>query len=293
MNHPAELKVHKFIQDVMAGEATVSADVQERILADVKEALAKQFKEGARQRDFTLRMSNIGRPYCQLWFAKNKPELDKPTNPNFLMNMILGDLVEAVFKGMLTAAGVEFSDGEGVSMQVGKHTIHGTPDLVTNGRVDDVKSASPYSYQHKFADFETLSRGDAFGYVAQLAGYAEAMGVEPGGWWVVNKATGEFKYVDADGLREPKRHEAELKSVETKADDLEKNVFFRCYTDEEELFRRKPTGNRKLTNACSWCDFKRECWPNAVERPSIPSSAKEPPMVWYTHIENEDTSAEA
>lgn len=287
MNHPAELKIHKFIQDVMNGDATMEPEVQERVVQDVKDALAKQFELGSRNKEFTLRMSNAGKAHCQLWYGKNKPEVAAARSPNFLMNMMIGDIVEAVFKGLLTSAGVEFQDGEHLTLEVGDYKINGTPDMTMDGKVDDIKSASPYAYQHKFESFETLSREDPFGYISQLVGYAEALDMEAGGWWVINKATGEFKYVDASELREEKRFKAELKAIENKAIDLEKNVFYRCYVDEPELFRRKPTGNRKLGHACSWCDYKRDCWPEAKHLPSIPSTAKEPPMVWYTHIEEQ------
>ena len=59
----------------------------------------RQFDSGPRD-DFRLRMSNIGKPRCQLWYEKNDPKGKTPFPPHFLMNMILGDIVEAVFKGI-------------------------------------------------------------------------------------------------------------------------------------------------------------------------------------------------
>ena len=53
--------------------------------------------------------------------------------------------------------------------------------------VDDIKSASDWSYKNKFDSFESLAKGDSFGYVGQLVGYAKASGKNIGGWWVVNK----------------------------------------------------------------------------------------------------------
>ena len=69
-----------------------------------------------------------------------------------------------------------------------------------NDAVDDIKSASDWSYRNKFDSFDTVSADDAFGYVGQLAGYAKAVGKKAGGWWVVNKANGSFKYVPADNI---------------------------------------------------------------------------------------------
>ena len=56
------------------------------------------------------------------------------------------------------------------------------------------------SYRNKFESFDTLKNSDPFGYVGQLAGYAKASGKKAGGWWVVNKAKVEIKYVPADTL---------------------------------------------------------------------------------------------
>ena len=223
MNHPAEIKIHRYLEDVRKAKRGMSSATIARIVRDVQEAVEKQFNQS--ERKFTMRMSNIGRPYCQLWFDKNKPEegIDMPAN--FLMNMMIGDIVEAVFKGVLTEAGVDFSDGFKSTLSVGNHRIDGTHDLIMDKRVDDIKSASPWSYNNKFKDYATLKSHDSFGYIGQLAGYSKALGVEPGGWWVVNKGTGEFKYVSAWDMAVDRQDI--LDEVEEKADKLAQNKFER------------------------------------------------------------------
>src|SRR6056300_778089 len=237
MNHPAEIKIHRYLEDVRKAKRGMSSATIARIVRDVQEAVEKQFNQS--ERKFTMRMSNIGRPYCQLWFDKNKPEegIDMPAN--FLMNMMIGDIVEAVFKGVLTEAGVDFSDGFKSTLTVGKHKIDGTHDLIMDKRVDDIKSASPWSYKNKFKDYETLKAHDSFGYIGQLAGYAKALGVDPGGWWVVNKANGEFKYVSAWDMAVDRQDI--LDDIQQKADKLETNKFERCFVPVEETYRKKPT----------------------------------------------------
>ena len=125
---------------------------------------------------------------------------------------------------------------------------------------------------------------DSFGYVAQLAGYAEAAGVKPGGWWVINKANGEFKYVRATSIRV----EDTLESTKQLHQELEANEFRRCYDAVEETYRKKPTGNLVLGRECGWCSYRYSCWPGLEERPSIPSKAENPPMVAYVKIVNKD-----
>ena len=283
MNHPFEIRIHKYLDDVRKGKRGMTDATIARIVRDVDEAVRKQFNQGERQ--FTLRMSNIGRPYCQLWYDKNQPEDGLEPSINFLMNMMIGDIVEAVFKGVLTEAGVEFSDGFKSTLTAGKHKIDGTHDLIMDKRVDDIKSASPWSYKNKFKDYYTLKEHDSFGYIGQLAGYSKALGVEPGGWWVINKATGEFKYVSAWDMAVDRQDI--LDEVEEKADKLEKNKFERCFEPVEETFRGKPTGNKVLAEECGWCKYRYKCWPSIQELPALASKAKEPPIVAYVEVADE------
>lgn len=280
INHPAEVKVYQYLNDVRSGKRGMSESTISRILSDMKEAVDKQFNTG--KYEFTLRMSNVGRPTCQLWYDQNEPDSGVEMPINFLMNMMIGDIVEAVFKGVLTEAGVDFSDGHKSTLAIGKHKISGTHDLIMDNKVDDIKSASPWSYKNKFKNYETLHEHDAFGYIGQLAGYAKALGVQPGGWWVINKATGEFKYVSASDME----LQAELDKIEKTADTVANNEFKRCFEPVEETFRRKTTGNMILSEECGWCKYRYKCWDTLQEIPSLVSQAKEPPIVAYVKIDD-------
>jgi hypothetical protein len=280
MNHPAELKLHQFMTDAANGKSTFTEEQAKDIGAEVADAVLRQFGSGKSRDEFTLRMSNIGRPTCQLWFQKNHPDKALPKPSTFVMNMMIGDIVEAVFKGLLKAADVEFEDTDKVSLTVGDSNdtrVSGSYDLVLDGAVDDVKSASPWSYQNKFDSFGTLAKGDGFGYVGQLAGYAKASGKRVGGWWVVNKGNGDFKYVPADGLDLDK----ELDKIKSTVETVNNNEFKRCFSPVPEFFRGKPTGNKVLNDNCRFCDFRYECWPTMVEEPSRMSKAKDPKTVAY------------
>mgnify|MGYP003647507064 FL=1 len=68
----------------------MSDEIIEQVATDVVAALQKQFNGGPRD-EFRLRMSNIGRPRCQLWFAKNDPETDVNKPTSFMLNMLMGD----------------------------------------------------------------------------------------------------------------------------------------------------------------------------------------------------------
>ena len=282
--HPAELKIYSFFQEAVAGRTSFSEEVADKVASDVKAAMLKQFDSGPRG-DFRLRMSNIGRPKCQLWFEKNDPEDKTPFPPHFMMNMMLGDIVEAVFKGILNEAGVAFQDNEKVTLELNNgRKINGEYDMILDGKLDDVKSASPWSYTNKFASLATMQQGDGFGYIPQLVGYAEAASVDVGGWWVVNKGNGEFKYVDASEVD----REAVMADIQATVDYIDNDEpFERCFEPVEETFYKKKTGNMVLPSGCKFCSYKHKCHPTLQARPSIMSKAKNPPEIDYTFVAEE------
>ena len=278
MNHPAELAINQYLENAASGKSTMSEETVQQIGKDVMDAVRRQFGGGNRRDEFRLRMSNIGRPTCQLWFEKNKPEKALPKPTTFVMNMLLGDIVEAAFKGIITEAGVQYEDEDNyVELELDKTTVKGSYDLVIDGAVDDVKSASDWSYRNKFESYETLKASDPFGYVGQLAGYAKASGKKAGGWWVVNKANGNIKYIAADGLD----MDEELTKLNNTVATVESNEFERCFDPVPETFRGKATGNRVLNNNCKFCDYRFECYPTLKELPSKVSQAKTKPIVAY------------
>ena len=282
MHHPAELKLHQFMSDAVKGKTTFSEETAKKIGAEVADAVIRQFGSGKSRDEFRLRMSNIGRPTCQLWFEKNKPETALPKPTTFVMNMMLGDIVEAVFKGLLTESGVDFDDTDKVTLKVGDSNdtrVSGSYDLIMGGAVDDIKSASDWSYRNKFESYDTLKKSDPFGYVGQLAGYAQASDKRAGGWWVVNKANGDFKYVPAAiDMRK------ELTKLKETVEKVNENKFERCFEAVPETYRGKPSGNMVLNDNCRFCDYRFECWPNMQELPSKVSQAREPKIVAYVEL---------
>ena len=282
MQHRGELAISQYLENASKGLTSMRDETINRVGEEIKESLKRQFAGGNKRDGFRLRMSNIGRPSCQLWFEKNRPETALPRPTTFVMNMMIGDIVESVFKGLLTEANVEYKDSDNVVLKIDDdNTISGSYDLVVDGAVDDIKSASDWSYKYKFDSYESLASGDSFGYVGQLAGYAKASGYKAGGWWVVNKANGQFKYVPAniDMDKELDKVKQSIKAVESK--DL-----VRCFEPEPETFRGKETGNMVLNKNCTFCSYRQSCWETPQELPAQMSQAKEPKMVQYTSLKS-------
>jgi len=283
MQHRGELAISQYLENASKGLTSMSDETINRVGEEIKEALKRQFAGGNKRDGFKLRMSNIGRPSCQLWFEKNKPETALPRPTTFVMNMMIGDIVESVFKALLTEAKVAYKDSDTVALEIDeKTTISGSYDLVVDDAVDDIKSASDWSYRHKFDSYESLASGDSFGYVGQLAGYAKASGYKAGGWWVVNKANGQFKYVPANIDMDE-----EIAKIKKNIQAVESKKLVRCFEPEPETFRGKPTGNMVLNKNCTFCSYRESCWETLRELPAQMSQAKEPKMVQYVKMKGE------
>lgn len=246
-----------------------------------RDAMRKQFLPSEDRHDFRLRMSNIGRPLCQLQMEKSGAPKARMSY-NHIMRMAIGDATECIMEIVIRAAGLNVTGGKTkVELDLGNAVIKGEDDIEIDHKVWDTKSCSPWAFSNKWADgIEGLRKGDDFGYMAQMVGYSHGQGKQPGGWFVVNKSTGEVMAVPAD------LHEGETKAildeVREKVDAINSDApFKRCFEAEEETFYKKPTGNKRLPTACGFCDFMKTCWPEAVHRPQTGSQAKSPRYYWY------------
>jgi len=112
-------------------------------------------------------------------------------------------------------------------------------------------------------------------------GYSKAAGKEVGGWWVVNKANGEFKYVSASEVDSEKV----LQDIQETVNYIENDEpFERCFESVPETYFRKQSGNLILNDTCKYCSFKHKCWDTLQTLPSRVSKAKTPPQVDYVFI---------
>lgn len=280
MEHPVELLVHSYLDNARQGLTTMSEENIQGIVKHVEEAVRKQFKSSKSRNDFRLRASNIGRATCQLWFQKNKPETAVPPSSHFLLRMMIGDITEAVFKGILKEAGATFGETEKIEIEIAGEKVKGEYDLIMDNKVDDIKSTSPWSYKNKWVDGESVEKSDPFGYVGQLTVYAKGKNVEPGGWWVINHSSGQFKYIkytsDPDKV---------IKKLENTVKKVNSSLFKRCFEPVKETFYGKETGNYILNSDCNFCNFRYACWGDRLkEETSKVSKAKNKPIVSYVSM---------
>jgi len=282
-------KVQLYLDKVAKEPVKISDKMVEEFGEACKSALRKQFSE-ERRKEFKPRMSNIGRPLCQLQMeAQNVKGEGQPYNVK--MRNTFGDLIEALAVFVLKSAGVKLEDEQkNVKYKFNGSSIEGRLDVKIDKKVWDIKSASPYSFEKKFGTaggFEEVVKDDAFGYVSQGYLYSESEKLPFGGWIVINKSTGEWTVCKTPLVDDQYRVKA-LQDAKENLKALKNKVpFKRCFNDIEETYRTKKTGNRTLGMICGFCPYKLPCWGSKLQLlQQQQSQGKNPRWVWYTEVNN-------
>ena len=209
----------------------------------------RETKKGGRQ--FTLRMSNIGKGARQLWYDKRHGNEEVFTGPT-LIKFMFGDIVEQLLLFLAEQSGHKVTERQA---EVSLGGIKGHIDSDIDGVTVDVKSASSHAFK-KFAD-GSLVDNDPFGYIEQIAGYSKARGTD-GAFLAVDKQNGSVAYLPFT------KDELEVFDVEKRIEYIKEVVDQpdppeRCYPDE----KMGESGNRKLGVNCSYCSHKHRCWSDA------------------------------
>ena len=282
-------RVQMFLTEANKASVDISSTIVNEFGEACKQAFKKQFTD-TRENKFRIRMSSIGRPLCQLQMEKSGAEAE-PMPYNAKMRNLFGDLIEASAVAIMKAAGIRIEDlQKEVKLKLGKQTIKGTYDVKIQNKIWDIKSASPYSFDHKFGEdggFDAILKQDTFGYVSQGYLYSNAEKTDFGGWIAINKSTGEWSIAETP-LSDSKYSKDAIELAQKNLEALESNApFKRLFKDEEEFFNKKATGNRTLGLECRFCAYKKPCWgKNLQYLPQQQSKALNPKWVWYTEVNN-------
>lgn len=200
----------------------------------------------------TLRMSNIGRQPRQLWYdMKSTDENQEIISPSTFIKFLYGHLLEEIVLFLVKLSGHTVTNEQ---KEITVSGIKGHMDCVIDGEVVDIKTASGFAFK-KFKE-GTLAEDDAFGYMAQLAGYEQAEGTTKGGFLALNKESGELALFRPDNFDKP--------NIKKKISDIKKAVKKetppdKCYDDEPD----GKSGNMKLARGCVYCRHKFECHKDA------------------------------
>ena len=247
-------KIESLVEDIYevlkTNQAAEGVDV-EKVIDDFGEAMKNILKNQVltkHEDKRTLRMSNIGKQELYLWYLHNGYEAEKMTSQT-LMKFLYGHATEELVLALAELSGHTVTNKQGKAEVEG---IKGSMDCVIDGVLIDVKTASPFGFK-KFKEGSVRS-DDPFGYLDQLRGYAESLGKDEGGWLVIDKTNGalctnieSFKYDD---------------------DIKDRIKYLKCMVEDnispEKCFAPVPdgkSGNLKLAMQCSYCVYKRHCYP--------------------------------
>jgi hypothetical protein len=207
-----------------------------------------------------LSLSSIGTP-CKrkLWYKINETNSAEPLQANALLKFFFGDMIEELVLAIVKAAG---HDVQGEQDKLDVHGIKGHRDCVIDGMTVDVKSASPFAFK-KFKD-GNLRDDDPFGYISQLSSYVYAGKDDP---LVTNKTAGAFLVIDkVNGhiCLDAYDFEEDLKTKEEEM--LAAKELVKGPIPEDRIPpvpQSKTSQNTKLDMQCSYCEFRKVCWPEA------------------------------
>ena len=277
-----KVKTREYLKQLSRGEVDLPLNLTTEYLEHVAKRVNKDRKQG-----FTLRMSTIGRPLCQLQHEHNKTLAEPRNEYQRQYTFMVGDMSELWLMMIMKAAGIPVDDYDiHTSVELYKTNIQGTVDIVIAGGIWDIKTTSSASFKKytDFGGFSNLVEDDPFGYVVQGVLYSKALGLPFKGWIILNKNTGDIDICETP-INFSEYEKSALEKAEIAVKTIIENLpFQKQFTDEEETFKKKITGNRILGKTCSWCDYVKACWPQAVYRPSVVSESKTPAFVYYTHI---------
>ena len=232
----------------------------ERFGEAVKALMKKEFSDDRiKDNKRKLRLSSIGRTDRYLWNAFHSTKAEKIL-PHTYVKFMYGHLIEELLLFLTRLSGHKVTDEQKVCEVEG---VIGHMDCKIDGIVTDVKSASPYGFK-KFKE-GTLAFDDPFGYIDQIKAYAHSEGERVFGWLAMDKTNGHLTFLKYD-LEDDK---ASVYSVLNEQDivDRVKHVKTLVEQPEPESLCYEPipdgkSGNLKLAIGCSYCQFKRHCYPN-------------------------------
>ena len=256
--------IHTLVDDIYrlmeTKEAEESVDVEAEIELfgeNMKTLMRTEFGRKRIRDNRTLRLSNIGRDDRVLWNVVNGTEKEE-IKPATYIKFMYGHLIEEMLLFMTRMAGHEVSDEQRVCEVEG---IKGHMDCKIDGIVIDVKSASSFGFK-KFKD-GTLAMDDAFGYVDQIKAYAHACGETEFGWLAMDKANGHLavlKY-DLEDTQAP-IHEHIKGDIRERIKHVKEMVKGDEPTELcTETVPDGKSGNKKLGIKCSYCQYKKHCYP--------------------------------
>lgn len=280
-----EKEIYTLVEDInemVLNGTDIKDELWEEMFADIKQALSQALKTGCKEnKEPRLRMSNIGTPPRKLWYQMKGYKGGTPS-PRQSLQFMYGHIIEAFILMLVKASGHKVEEQQ---KRVEIEGIIGHQDARIDGVLVDVKGMTKFGFD-KFESGRIL-RDDAFGYIPQISGYAQANGDELAGFLVFDKENariGLFLFEGADLIDARKK----IKSAKVIIDSDSPPE--RCY--EPVLYKENKSGNMSLCKNCSYCPFKFECWKDTNEGKGLRTFEYSDGLVYFTDLKKEPRSAQ-
>lgn len=243
--------IENLVSDIysMAGGATAPSATSKEVSVSYGKWWDKPWERKPKHVSF----SEIGDPCLRrLWYKVNKPLVGESIDTNLRVKFLYGDMLEELVLSLAKSAGHTVErEQERVTYDVGNGwTISGKLDAVIDGVVIDVKSTTKFGVQK----FENGLVDDPFGYKQQLSGYAVALDRDRAGFVTIQKELGHIAYFPI-AVDKGHFHEQAVASIE--AVEMTENSL----PIIPPVPQSKTSKNMKLATSCSYCAFKKECYP--------------------------------
>lgn len=212
--------------------------------------IVNRLSQSSKRRDH-LSLSSIGKPLRRLWYDLVEPDEASDEPAYNRLKFLYGDIIEDIVLWLAHVSGHDVKDRQ---KEVKHYGIVGHIDSIIDGEVVDIKSASQRSFM-KFAR-GTLPEEDPFGYLAQIQSYDEEVGKGHPAFLVMNKVSGELCLYQPD-------KDFDLPDTKTLIDNCKAAIASdtppeqKCYEDIPD----GKSGNRCLDKGCTFCPYKKKCWP--------------------------------
>ena len=250
MNSLLVKDIYNKLDKLNDGPIDLSEEEIERTGEAVKDAL-RHWSNPKPSSEFSVRMSNIGKPLRQMWFDSRQEKTASRITPQTFIKFLYGHLLEEIILMLVRMTDNKVTDEQ---KEVDLEGIKGHIDCKINGEVVDIKTASSFAFR-KFAE-GTLHENDPFGYMMQLSAYEVAEKSSNGGFLAVNKESGELAYYSPGDLIKPNP----ITRINNIKGILQEDVIpEKCYESVPE----GKSGNMKLAVGCVYSPNKTICWQDA------------------------------
>ena len=238
------------IYRVVDGQVQIDDNAFDNLARSIAETLKNRLSQSDPVRK-TLGLSSVGKPLRKLWYdLKSDTELVKPA-PDMRLKFLYGDIIEDILLWLAEVSGHEVTDRQ---REVEYNGVVGHIDSIIDGEVVDIKSAS----SHSFKKFErgTLPTDDPFGYLPQITAYDKVVGKGNPAFLVMDKVTGRLTLYRPDPIFDMPDVDVIIDNAREALSKDEPPAEY-CYPPEPD----GKSGNMKLASGCSYCPFKKLCFP--------------------------------